>query len=327
MRRYFLFFMLVSAIAFQAIGDESIVARVNGAAIAARDVEEEIDRLIPRTMYHGNVSEERRNAFREKALNAVIDRELEYQDAVAKGMKPEKKKVKAQMEETRNKFRSKKEYKAALANADMTEDELRAKIEKYLLVQAVIIATVVDPAALNDAELKEYYQKNIEKFKQPESLKLRLISTKDEKKAKEALARIKAGEDFGTVAGQVSEDPFRVMGGDTGFQHKNRLLPEIEKATETLRLGEVSGIIRTEKDWVIIKIEDKKPETQLSYAEVKDKLKKELEKKRALDLQEKWLSDLKTKAKIEIFLKMEGDLTSKGQSTTVQSTVTGTKAE
>lgn len=309
----------------QAYAQQAVVARVNGSVLSEKDLDEEIDRMIPRSSFHGGVSEERRNSFREKALRAVIDRELQYQDAVAKGLKPDKNKVRSQMEEIRSRFRSKKDYRSALANAGLTEDELRAKIEKNVMVAEVTAKTVIEPAGMDDVALKDYYEKNFEKFKQPESVKLRLISTKDEKKAAEALAKIKAGEDFGAVAAAYSEDPYRVMGGDTGYQHKYRLLPEIERTVDTLKPGEMSGVFKTEKDWVIIKVEDKKPEQQMGYDDVKVKLKKDLEKKRANDILVKWLADLREKSKIEVMLKFENKeqknedgLSSKVQTTAVQ---------
>jgi parvulin-like peptidyl-prolyl isomerase len=67
----------------------------------------------------------------------------------------------------------------------------------------------------------------------------------------------------------------------------------------------VSDIIKTEDAWYIIKVEDRKPETQLSFEEVKNKLKKKFETERARELKEKWITDLRAKAKIEVLLGTE----------------------
>jgi parvulin-like peptidyl-prolyl isomerase len=126
---------------------------------------------------------------------------------------------------------------------------------------------------------------------------------KDEKKATEALAKIKTGEEFGRVAATMSEDQFRVKGGDIGYQHRGKLLPELEKAAFSLKPGEMSGLIKAQNLWFIIKVEDKKPEHQMTFEESKDKLKKELEAKRAKELNDEWMTRLKAKSRIELFLK------------------------
>ena len=292
-------FLLIILLSSSSYADDAVVAKVNGVAITSRELEEAVDRLIPRSTYHGSVSEEKRAEFREKALEELVTRELRYQDALARGMKPDKKQVKEHMGKIRERFKSKKEYKKALEQAGVTEDQLRARVEKDVLVSQVMVKAVAEPSRMSDADVQEYYDKNTGKFKQPESVKLRLISTKDEKKAAEALAKIKAGEDFGNLAAAVSEDQYRVKGGDIGYQHRGKLLPELENAAFQMKIGEIRGLIKAENLWFIIKVEDKKAEQQMTFDESKDKLKKELESKRNKELSEKWMADLRAKAKIE----------------------------
>ncbi len=312
MHRNFVFLILimialfsVSSLSYAGDNADNVVAKVNGTIFLQKDLELEVDRLIPKMTFHRNVPLEKRKLYYDQAMEALIDRELQYQDAVAKGMKPDKEKVDAEMEKIRKRFKSPDEYKAALEKDGLSEEKLRAQIEKEMLVQNVIAKTVTEPSKAGDAELKEFYDKNTSKFKHPESVKLRLISTKDEKKAKDILDKLKAGEDFGDLAYKMSEDSYRVKGGDIGYMHKGRMLPEIEDAAFKMKVGELSDLIKAEDTWFIIKVEDKKPEQQMSFEESKGKLKKELEDKRANELREKWIAGLKAKAKIEVLLKKE----------------------
>lgn len=280
---------------------DGIVARVNGAAITEKALDAAVNRLIPRLSFHGNISDERLKEFRDKALEDLIVKELQYQDAVDKGLRPDKKKVKERLKQIKDRFQSKRDYKAALEKEGLTEDELKSMIEKEVMVEAVIERTVTDRSRLSEAELQDYYQKNIEKFRQPEIVRLRIISAKEERKIKEALARVKAGEDFGSVAARMSEDNYRIKGGDIGYVHRGRIYPEIEEAVFKLYPKDVAGPIKAEQMWFIAKVEDKKPERLLTYDEIKEKLKKELEAKRAAEITEKWVSGLKARSKIEIF--------------------------
>ena len=71
----------------------------------------------------------------------------------------------------------------------------------------------------------------------------------------------------------------------------------------TLKKGETSGLLRAQNTWYIIKAEEKQPERQMTFDEARDKLKKKLETKRSDALMEKWLEDLRARAKIEIVSK------------------------
>ena len=297
---YGLFLLAMSVVSF---ADENFVAKVNNAAITSRELEAEINKLIPESTFHGNISDEKRVEFREKALERLINRELKFQDAQAQGIKLNEKFVKEAMRNIRDMYKTKKEYKNALEQAGVKEDYLQSLVEKDILIHQVTEKMVAIPAQMDEAAVRAYYDKNIDKFVLPESVKLRIISAKDAKKAKTAQERVAGGEDFGTVAASMSENNYRIMGGDIGFVHRGRLLPEIEDAAFRLSVGEVSGLVKAQDIWYLLKVEDKQPKHKQTFEEAKVTLKKELEKNRAEELMKTWLSDLRSHAKIEILTK------------------------
>jgi parvulin-like peptidyl-prolyl isomerase len=303
MVRIFLSLMIITLFSISSYADDAVVAKVNSTVFTQKDLDDEVDRLIPRITFHRSVSQEKRKFYYDKALEELINRELQYQDAIAMGMQPDKEKVKAQMEKIRKRFKSEDEYKVALEKEGTTEEKLRAKVEKEVLVQNVIAKKVTEASQISENELKQYYEKNPSKFKKPESIKIKIISVKDEKKGQDVLAKIKAGEDFGALAYNMSEDSYRVKSGDVGYIHKGRMLSEIDNVAFKMKVGEVSDLIKAGDSWFIVKVEDKKPEQQLSFEEIKDKLKKEKETEKARSLKEAWITDLRSKAKIEVLLK------------------------
>jgi len=276
------------------------VAKVNGVVLTSRDLESEIDKLLPRVSYHGAISNDTREELRDQALNQLVDRELQYQDAVSKGGKPDAEKVEQRMNNMRGQFPAKKEYKKALEQAGLTEALLRKRVEKDVLVTQHVEQMVIGRARMSPEDLKDYYVRNSSKFDQPETVHIRILTAKDEKKARDAYARIKGGETFGSVAGKMSEDNFRIKGGDIGFIHRGRLLPELEDAAFSLKPGEVSEVTKAENAWFILTVEESLSARQLTYDEVKDKLQRKLESKRAKEIKDKWMAELKSKAKIEL---------------------------
>ncbi|HZV47621.1 MAG TPA: SurA N-terminal domain-containing protein, partial [Thermodesulfovibrionales bacterium] len=223
MLRIFLSFLMIFLFTVSSYAEDVVVAKVNGTVFTQKNLETEVDRLIPQLTFHRNVPPEKRKQYYGKALDELINRELQYQDAKAKDIKIEKEKIDAQIEKFKKRFKSEKEYQAALEKEKATEEQVRARIEKELLAQAAYTRNVTEPAKMSEPALKEYYGKNAAKFKQPESAKLRIISTTDEKKAQDILAKIKQGDDFGELAYGLSEDSYRVKSGDIGYIHQGRM--------------------------------------------------------------------------------------------------------
>jgi peptidyl-prolyl cis-trans isomerase D len=142
-----------------------------------------------------------------------------------------------------------------------------------------------DKVSVSEDEARDYYQMNPREFTIPESYRIQNILLKippdadkeklDEirKRAEELLARIKGGEDFGQVARQASEDPATAeKGGDLGFVAKGTMSRPIENAVQNMAVGEVTGPILSEQGYNLIKLEEKKPESRISFDEAKQRI-------------------------------------------------------
>ena len=71
-----------------------------------------------------------------------------------------------------------------------------------------------------------------------------LVETEDEAKA--AHARVKGGEDFAKVAGELSKDPgSKTDGGDLGFFTKDRMVEPFAEAAFKLEPGQISEPVKT----------------------------------------------------------------------------------
>src|SRR5580658_2721102 len=72
--------------------------------------------------------------------------------------------------------------------------------------------------------------------------------------AEQVLARLRQGEDFTTVAKQVSIDPSASKGGYFNGVDPAALRPELREALASLKAGEVSGAIHVPTGFVIVKV-------------------------------------------------------------------------
>lgn len=79
------------------------------------------------------------------------------------------------------------------------------------------------------------------------------ILVNKESLAREILEKIKKGESFPKLAEQYSLDGSRKRGGDLGYFGRGAMVREFEKAAFSLKRGEVSGIVKTQYGYHIIK--------------------------------------------------------------------------
>ena len=79
------------------------------------------------------------------------------------------------------------------------------------------------------------------------------ILVEKESLAKEILEKIKKGESFSKLAEQYSIDGSRRRGGDLGAFSKGVMVRPFEDAAFALQKGEVSGLVKTQFGYHIIK--------------------------------------------------------------------------
>ncbi len=79
------------------------------------------------------------------------------------------------------------------------------------------------------------------------------ILVEKESLAKEILDKIQKGESFSKLAEQYSIDGSRRRGGDLGFFRKGVMVKPFEDAAFVLEKGQVSGLVKTQFGYHIIK--------------------------------------------------------------------------
>jgi parvulin-like peptidyl-prolyl isomerase len=251
-----------------------------------------------------------------KVLDKLIEEKLIDQEVKKSGIKVTSKELEGAIEDVKRRFAVDQEnFEKLLAAEGMTFEAYKKEIEKQILRTKVInLAVKVEPTA-GEKELRDFYQKHIDRYRVNESYRISHIlfpvpkdasleqSREIRKRCQKVLERIKGGEDFGEMVLLYSEDPSsRKDRGDMGYFKRGDLLPALDREALRLQVGEVSGVIRTEFGFHIIKLLDRKGGEPPPFEEVKEKVQADYYGREMEKAYLQFLSKLKEKSIIEIKL-------------------------
>lgn len=292
------------------------IVRINGAVLTDRDLTREMMNVFPYAKQHGGrFPKESEAKIRQTALKNIEFEELAYQNALKKGMTVSPEKLTKAMSDFRAQFETQAEYQDFLRlEQQNSERELKNRIRRSLLIDQYLVLEIDRKAGYSGAQLKEFYTKNPERFRKPDSVWLQTITIAygqtptfaekevARKKAEDALKQAKATKDyesFGMLAERVSMDDWRVMMGDHKWLHRGRMPEPVEKVVFTMKAGQISDIIDTGDSFCIARVNEREDSHLVPFDQVKAQLKKDLESQKAQELRVSLDKKLRSGAKIE----------------------------
>lgn len=243
-----------------------VVAEVNGSTITTGEFNREMKNL-PEYLKGMAASPE----GRKEMLDTMVIRELILQQAAKDG----------------------------LDKGPEIEEKLQ-DLRKRLVVEAYLKKKIESDANISDAELKKFYDQNIDKFKTGEQIRASHILVKTEKEARDVQAQLKAGKSFEELAKKYSVDSSASKGGDLGWFGKGSMVPVFEKAALALKEGQVSDVVKSDFGFHLIKLTGKRPAGARPFEEVKEQIKAAIMPSKQQEIFQKVRDDLKKSAKINI---------------------------
>jgi peptidyl-prolyl cis-trans isomerase D len=181
----------------------------------------------------------------------------------------------------------------------------RYKVPEERQVRYVLIGQdkIRSQVKVTDAELKDDYAQHLSDYRVPDRVKVARILFKTagktpqevaaiEKTAESVLAQLRAGKDFGDLAGKYSEDASASQGGVVGWIQHGQAVKAFEDAAFSLQPGQISALIHTEYGIDLIKVLDKQTAHVETFDEVKDQIRAQLEKEKFADAQTQFANHL-----------------------------------
>jgi peptidyl-prolyl cis-trans isomerase C len=284
-----------------------IAARVNGQPIPIAGVHKLAKKHASE---HGKIP----LAYRQ-ALDELIDRELLFQEALARRLSADDAAVQRSYDEARVDHPNDAEWAVFLKNQFMDPQSFRAEVRTRHTIEALVKEEAKQVPPVTDDEARAYYEGNPPAFETGERIEAHQIFFLVEKgatdkerdaaraRAEAVLLRLRKGEDFEELARKVSQDP---SSGAPGGKLPPFARGQVEQAVELeafrMKPGEISGVILSRVGYHILRVDARLPSVRLSYEAVRERIKQALSAQR----QQRNLADLvlklRAKARIETYL-------------------------
>jgi peptidyl-prolyl cis-trans isomerase C len=296
------------------IDPQRLVATVNGKPIVVEQVfnlyRMNKDMLLRRGR---TLNEQDDQALRAQSLEVVIADELLYQAALANRVPVPAQELEAGVKKFRARAGSEEAYKKFLAESKLSEADVRREIGRNIQTEAYRKSLVTGTGVTED-QAKKFYDANAQKgmFDVPEQVHVQYILVKAtekdpesvridaRKRAEDAAKRAAAGEDFGTLAKQYSQDPTADRGGDIGFFPRGVMFPKFEQLAFAGKPGDVTPVFETPTGFNVMKIIEKSAEATKSFDEVKSALMLDMGRLMEQDIVMAKVRELAAGAKIQV---------------------------
>lgn len=292
---------------------DDVLAKVNDSPITRAEVDRVIRIFIAESRVSHDISPEARTQAEEAALEQLIATRLLYHAGLKLEIKDLDRQIAGKIDKEKTKFPTPAAYDAALKTNNFTEQDAQHIVRNDIVVTNLVTKEIINKIVVSDADAKTFYNQNMEKFTKQENIRLHHIlsgieqqATAEEKqKSKEQAeairTRILAGANFTAVAKAESSCPSKEEGGDLGNFEKGDLIPEFEKATELLKIGEISNVVETKDGYHILKLVEKNPTIVQTFDEAKEKIQRFLKQMKTQQAIQDYVADLRKMAKIEMY--------------------------
>lgn len=285
---------------------DTFVAGVNGRVVTFGDVlvaSQAKERELMRRESGPDLNRKLQDVYR-TSCEDLIARALILEEAALKEAAIDERAVDGYMSQTlQTQFKNDRTaLLRALAKERMTIKDYRKRLSDDLLVMMLRRQEVDDRVVISPAAVRAEYESRRPSYVHPEQVKLSAIllqrgvtdaeiSVKREQ-AEGVVRRLAAGEDFSTVAREVSEGPGAAGGGEWDWTLTSELVPELREALRSLEAGGSTGVVES-GDWMFIaRLNARQPETETAFEEVRHDLERLLRMQEGERIYNRWIATL-----------------------------------
>lgn len=235
--------------------------------------------------------------LKQRAINESVRSSPEYSQMVVR-----ERELEEAIQEIYEQIPEELELDTLLLENGLTHASLRDVVQLDLRVAAVLNFIAERQPEVSDVDAELFYQLHTDRFAVPEQRTVRhiLVTINEqfaENRREAALARlsklqkelVKKPFKFEKFAKSTSECPTALEGGLLGTVTPGQLYPEIDEVLFEMNEGEISEVIESTLGFHVLKCEGISPGREVTFEEIKDKVKSALRKRNQRIAQRQWL--------------------------------------
>ncbi|MCT4559070.1 MAG: peptidylprolyl isomerase [Pelagimonas sp.] len=168
----------------------------------------------------------------------------------------------------------------ALAQTPQAEETKRMQLaldnERRSLLAAEAVAAIAK-SAVTDEAVQAAYDAEYQSGEQGREYNASHILVETEEAATAIVAELTAGADFEETAKEKSTGPTGPNGGSLGWFSAGMMVEPFQKAVEALQAGEISGPVKTQFGWHVIKLNESRIKEAPTLEQVRAQLEAQLQ--------------------------------------------------
>ena len=241
------------------------------------------------------------DALRTQVMQFLIQAAWVQQEAEEQGIEVSDKEIeKSFADQKKQAFPTDKAYDEFLKSSGMTEEDILFRVKLDQLQQKLTKKVSEDAGKVTEAEIQAYYDKNKQRFAQPERRDLSVVLTKNEAKAEEAKKAIEDGESFKKVVKDYSiDEASKAQGGKLPAVSEGQQEKAFDEAIFAADKGKIVGPVKTQFGWYVFKVDTVTEANQQTLDESKDTIKNLLRSQGQQKALDKFIKDFREQYKEE----------------------------
>lgn len=295
---------------------DEVVAQVNETAITLSRVKREMKFAVDAMVQQGKSREDAQREIesrRAEIIATIINEELLLQKGKEMGLDEE---VEAEINQRflaimkENKMKTLTELYTEMRKSGLDPEEIRASMRKEIMKNAVLQNDVDRRLfwGFTPPEVKEYYAKNSDKFKKPETIALSEIfisfagrpETEVYAKADDIIKQARSGKSFTELVTAFSE---RAESAKNGGKVGTFIVPDLNElfvnAIKNVKVGDVTEPIKLDEGLLILRVDERTAASNSSQFD-ENRVRQAMMMERAAAERKKYIKELREDAYIKI---------------------------
>src|SRR3954463_10957861 len=215
------------------------------------------------------------DSLRDQVLQLLISFKWIEGEAKKMGVKVTDAEVKKSFDKQRKQaFPKDADFQKFLKDSGQTEGDILKRVRLDALSNKIREKVTKGKDKVTDAQIAAYYNKNKQRFAQPERRDLRIVLTKNKAKAAQARKALAGGQSFASVAKKYSIDQAsKAQGGKLPAVAKGQQEKALDTAIFKAPKGKLVGPVKTQFGYYVFRVSDVTKASQQSLKQAKQTIK------------------------------------------------------